>query len=473
MDFEIDAKIAEYEARGARQAMLGLTDIDGVLRGKYVGFDKLKSLFAKGGGFCGCVFGWDVDDQLYDGGAVTGWHSGFPDARYRLLSASERALPESGTPYFVGEFASDDANDHPVCPRTLLRRILARADGLGLTAKAGFEYELFVFDEDADSVRDKGFGNLQPLTPGNFGYSVLRAASNSEIFQALMDYCADFRMPLEGLHCETGPGVWEAALAVADGLEAADRAALFKTFSKAFFAKRGAMATFMAKWSMDYPGQSGHYHFSLLDSAGANVFADASTDVPDRARWALGGLVRYAGEFLPMLAPTINSYTRLVKGAWAPTAATWGSTIEPRRFGSFRGTTSRSTSRLGSAAPTATRTWLRRRPSGRPSWALNNGSNHPRPCPAMPTTWKTASRGNGGSRPRFGMRRIGSANPAWPGNCSANSSSTTMCPPGSGNPGSTNGTSTTGSSRATSRSSSVVSRKLTLVSRQPSNVASA
>ncbi|MYJ75243.1 MAG: glutamine synthetase [Gammaproteobacteria bacterium] len=324
MDFEIDAKIAEYEARGARQAMLGLTDIDGVLRGKYVGFDKLKSLFAKGGGFCDCVFGWDVDDQLYDGGAVTGWHSGFPDARYRLLSASERALPESGTPYFVGEFASDDANDHPVCPRTLLRRILARADGLGLTAKAGFEYELFVFDEDADSVRDKGFRNLQPLTPGNFGYSVLRAASNSEIFQALMDYCADFRMPLEGLHCETGPGVWEAALAVADGLEAADRAALFKTFSKAFFAKRGAMATFMAKWSMDYPGQSGHYHFSLLDSAGANVFADASTDVPDRARWALGGLVRYAGEFLPMLAPTINSFTRLVKGAWAPTAATWG-----------------------------------------------------------------------------------------------------------------------------------------------------
>lgn len=326
MDVEIDAKVAEYEARGAHQAMLGLADIDGVLRGKYVGLDKLKSLFAKGGGFCDCVFGWDVDDQLYDGGAVTGWHSGFPDARYRLLAASERALPESGTPYFVGEFASDDGNDHPVCPRTLLRRILERASRLGLAAKAGFEYELFVFDEDPDSVRDKGFRDLQPLTPGNFGYSVLRAASNSEIFQALMEYCADFRMPLEGLHCETGPGVWEAALAVADGLEAADRATLFKTFSKSFFAKRGAMATFMAKWSMDYPGQSGHYHFSLLDTDGANVFAsaDASPDIPDRARWALGGLIRYVPEFLPMLAPTVNSFTRLVKGAWAPTAATWG-----------------------------------------------------------------------------------------------------------------------------------------------------
>ena len=326
MDPEIDTRIAEYESLGARQAMLGLADIDGVLRGKFVGLDKLKSLFAKGGGFCDCVFGWDMDDQLYDGGAVTGWHSGFPDARYRLVAASERSVPESGTPYFIGEFAAADGGDHPVCPRTLLRGVLARAARLGLAAKAGFEYELFVFDEDPDSVRDKGYRDLQPLTPGNFGYSVLRAAANAEMFQALMDYCADFRMPLEGLHCETGPGVWEAALAVAEGLEAADRATLFKTFSKAFFTQRGAMATFMAKWSMDYPGQSGHYHFSLLDEDGANVFANAghTESIPDRARWALGGLIRYVPEFLPMLAPTVNSYTRLVKGAWAPTAATWG-----------------------------------------------------------------------------------------------------------------------------------------------------
>ena len=326
MDPEIDTRIAEYGSLGVRQAMLGLADIDGVLRGKFVGFDKLKSLFAKGGGFCDCVFGWDMDDQLYDGGAVTGWHSGFPDARFRLVASSERSVPESGTPYFIGEFAAADGGDHPVCPRTLLRGVLTRAARLGLAAKAGFEYELFVFDEDPDSVRDKGYRDLQPLTPGNFGYSVLRAAANAEIFQALMDYCADFRMPLEGLHCETGPGVWEAALAAAEGLEAADRATLFKTFSKAFFTQRGAMATFMAKWSMDYPGQSGHYHFSLLDEDGANVFANAghSGDIPDRARWALGGLIRYVPEFLPMLAPTVNSYTRLVKGAWAPTAATWG-----------------------------------------------------------------------------------------------------------------------------------------------------
>ena len=58
----------------------------------------------KGGGFCDCVFGWDVDDQLYDEGDYTGWHTGFPDAAYRLVVDSERWLTDEGCPYFVGEF---------------------------------------------------------------------------------------------------------------------------------------------------------------------------------------------------------------------------------------------------------------------------------------------------------------------------------------------------------------------------------
>ena len=318
------AKLEDYAERGVRQVLLGLADIDGVLRGKLVSLEKFAGLFTGGGGFCDCVFGWDMNDQLYDSapGDFTGWHTGFPDARYRLLTASERDLPD-GTPYFIAEFATEDGAEHPLCPRSLLRRVLARGRAqAGLSAKVGFEYELFVFNETPHSARAKGYRDLTPFSPGNFGYSVLRLGAHDSIFRAFMDYCANFRMDLEGLHCETGPGVWEAALEAAEGLEAADRATLFKTFGKTFFQKREAMATFMAKWSMDYPGQSGHCHFSLLDEDGGNAFAGEG--VPDRARWALGGLVRYIPQFLPMLAPTVNSFARLVKGAWAPTASTWG-----------------------------------------------------------------------------------------------------------------------------------------------------
>ena len=189
-----------------------------------------------------------------------------------------------------------------------------------------------MFAETPHSVRDKHYHGLRPLTPGAFGYSVLRASGQSDLFRGLMDYCEAIDTPLEGLHCETGPGVWEGALAPSVGLAPADRATLFKTFSKVFFTRHEAIATFMAKWSMDYPGQSGHFHFSLLDDDGGNAFASpgeapAATNaaaLPATLRHAIGGLTRYVPELLAMLAPTVNSYTRLVKGAWAPTAATWG-----------------------------------------------------------------------------------------------------------------------------------------------------
>ena len=92
------------------------------------------------------------------------------------------------------------------------------------------------------------------------------------------------RMPLEGLHTETGPGVLEAAITYSDALEGADRAALFKTFTKVLAERRGWMATFMAKWSRDWPGQSGHLHISLKDQKGRAVFHDAEAEAARHLR---------------------------------------------------------------------------------------------------------------------------------------------------------------------------------------------
>ncbi|HEY5680575.1 MAG TPA: glutamine synthetase family protein [Pseudomonadales bacterium] len=322
----LDQKLARYRERGVSRVKLGLTDVDGVIRGKYVSLSKFASLMEKGGGFCDCVFGWDVHDQLYDAGTYTGWHTGFPDAQYRLVADSERWLSEEGCPFFLGEFVAGDGGPHPLCPRTLLKTVLGRLGDRGLTLKSGFEYEFFVFAETPHSVRDKGYRNLRPLTPGNFGYSLLRASGEADKFSGLMDFSQALDCDLEGLHCETGPGVWEAALQTALGEEAADRANIFKTFAKVYFNRLDCMASFMAKWSMDYPGQSGHFHLSLLDADGRNVFFDDGqpSGMSDLQRQAVAGLERYLPEYLALIAPTINSYTRLVKGAWAPTASTWG-----------------------------------------------------------------------------------------------------------------------------------------------------
>ncbi|MBT5463366.1 MAG: glutamine synthetase, partial [Gammaproteobacteria bacterium] len=254
-----------YRSEGIRRVKLVFTDIDGVMRGKYISLDKFSGVAEGVSGFCDCVLGWDVNDQLYDNAEFTGWHTAFPDALYRIDLNTERRLKEEGDiPLFLAEFVSEDDRPHPICPRSRLQSVIAKANALGFQSHMAFEYEFFVFKETAQSAADKGYRNLIPLTPGNFGYSALRTFTLSDLFNELMDYCEDHDLPLESVHCETGPGVWEAAIAVDDCLKAADKAALFKTLVKAFFQKRGMIATFMAKWSMDYPGQSGHLHQSLV-----------------------------------------------------------------------------------------------------------------------------------------------------------------------------------------------------------------
>src|SRR5207244_2621335 len=189
-----------------------------------------------------------------------------------------------------------------------------KADEMGFSVASAFEYEFFVFDETPESVREKGYRNLKPLTPGYFGYSVLRSSVHADLYEELLETCRDMDMPLEGLHTETGPGVLEAAIAVDEALAAADKAILFKTFIKVLAQRRGLMATFMAKWSRDWPGQSGHLHVSLKDRDGSPVFYDESKPhhMADAMRWFIGGQQALLPELLAMVAATVNSYTRLI-----------------------------------------------------------------------------------------------------------------------------------------------------------------
>ena len=138
-------------------------------------------------------------------------------------------------------------------------------------------------------------------------------------------------MPPDG-HGARGPAhgdrPWaclEVAITV-DALRAADKAILFKTFTKVFAQRRGLMATFMAKRSNDWPGQSGHIHVSLRDRAGKPVFHDAGAEgtMSTAMRQFVGGQQRLMPAWLAMVSSTVNSYSRLVPGFWAPTSATWG-----------------------------------------------------------------------------------------------------------------------------------------------------
>ena len=152
----------------------------------------------------------------------------------------------------------------------------------------------------------------------------LRSSQNSDYFNDLFDLPKDFGVPLEGLHTETGPGVYEAAITYSDALEAADRAVLFKSGVKEIAHRHGIIPSFMAKFNETLPGCSGHVHQSLWDG-NKNVFYDekAKTRISKTMESYMAGQLLCLPYILPMLAPTINSYKRLVVGAWAPTTLTW------------------------------------------------------------------------------------------------------------------------------------------------------
>lgn len=315
------------EERGLSHVKVGLFDNDGVMRGKYMDKDKFFSSLEGGFAFCNVVLGWDSNDQLYEnvGVTYTGWHTGYPDAAVKILPASCRDIPfEPGMLLFLCEFDGDAAQ---LCPRNLLSRVLQKADNLGFDVYAAFEYEFFMFNETPQSARAKNYRNLEPITPGMFGYSMLRNTVHAELYHELIELSEQMDFPIEGLHTETGPGVLEAALSVDSALAAADKAALFKTFTKVWAQRKDMMATFMAKWSNDYPGQSGHIHLSLRHKDGSgSAFYDPEQPMgmSKIQRHFLAGQQKLMPELLVMMAPTVNSYSRLIPGFWAPTEATWG-----------------------------------------------------------------------------------------------------------------------------------------------------
>ena len=312
------------EQRGLTHVKVGLFDVDGVMRGKYMSKAKFFSSLDNGFAFCDVVLGWDSKDQLYDNVAYTGWHSGYPDAPVKIIPDSCRSVPFEGDMLlFIADFSG---SAELICPRGVLGRVIERAKKLGFDVNAAFEYEFFMFNETPDSVRAKGYKNLTPITPDFFGYSMLRNSVHADIYQQILTLSEEMDFPIEGLHTETGPGVLEAALTYDNASDAADKAALFKTFIKVWAQRNDMMATFMAKWSKDLPGQSGHIHISLTDSEGNSAFHDANKEynISDIQRHFLAGQQRLMPEILAMVAPTVNSYSRMVPGLWAPLDATWG-----------------------------------------------------------------------------------------------------------------------------------------------------
>eukprot|EP01036_Dinobryon_divergens_P004809 gene4809-6378_t len=100
--------VAYVRERNLPEIKVGVFDVDGIFRGKYMAREKFESALEKGFGFCNVVLGWDSNDQLYDNVTVSGWHNGYKDVDVRFVPDTMRLIPfEGDIPLFIGEFAGE------------------------------------------------------------------------------------------------------------------------------------------------------------------------------------------------------------------------------------------------------------------------------------------------------------------------------------------------------------------------------
>ncbi|KAG0338152.1 hypothetical protein BG004_007340 [Podila humilis] len=334
-------------------------DLDGILRGKVMARTKFLSILESGFGFCSVIFGWDMHDKTYaEELSVSNAANGYGDIIAIPDLTTYRRIPwENNIPFFLLSFY-DPSTREPlaVCPRGVLKTMTDKLATFGWEAMCGVEFEFFNFRETPDTLAVKGHTAPQALTPGMFGYSLLRPSLHQDYFYDIFDQCKEFGINIESLHTETGPGVYEAALSYDTATHMADMANLFKLSVKQLGIQRGIMPTFMAKPYGDQPGCSGHIHFSLRDIATkANIFAAATGVAASAAaeqeqerqeqnddwesvkgvesmsqvmKWFVAGLLTGLPSIMAILAPNINSYMRLVENYWAPITVSWG--IESR-----------------------------------------------------------------------------------------------------------------------------------------------
>lgn len=303
-------------------------DMQGRLYGKRLSARMFVSDFSGGVHACSCNFGWDMDQILIPGLDFTGWHTGYQDMK---------AVPDFNTlrmyPWFektaivICDSCDDKGKPLAIAPRTILRRQQEKAHKMGYKPFMASELEFFLFKENIDSSRDKGYAGLEPLSKYYSDYSVFRSSMDEWILGPIRRHLDAMGLEVESTKGEWGFGQAEIGIKYSEALEMGDRHMLVKQGVKEIAALNGIQATFMAKYKTEDSGSGLHIHVSLWDKAGKKTaFWDPKKkhNMSDTMRHFLGGMTQLTKDVQYFYAPLINSYKRYSPKSFAPYNIGWG-----------------------------------------------------------------------------------------------------------------------------------------------------
>ena len=309
----------DLEQKGVRYALASFVDLHGMSKAKAVPLAHLGQM-ARG-------------SELFTGAALDGVPQEVSDDEVATMPdpASLTVLPWQQE---VAWFASDlhlRGEPFEACSRNVLHRVRAEAAAMGYRFNLGIETEFFV-------LKRNGAGELVPFSERDTldkpAYDVRGLLDNLPWLDELVQAMNDLGWGVYSFDHEDGPGQFETDFDYAEVLTMADRLTFFKLMAKEIAHRHGLIATFMPKPFGDRTGSGAHYNMSLADLAsGENLFVDPEGKPAAVSRLAehfIAGILRHAAAICAVIAPTVNSYKRLVaQGSmsgftWAPVFVCYG-----------------------------------------------------------------------------------------------------------------------------------------------------
>jgi len=204
-------------------------------------------------------------------------------------------------------------------PRGTLKQMLAKVAERGWTYNVGPEPEFFLFKRN-------GGESVHPVPHDIGGYFDFSADDEAvRVRTELMDALSTMGLEVEVGHHEVARGQHEIDFRFDDALRTADKVLTLKYTVKAIAAQHGLVASFMPKPIFGINGSGMHCHQSLFDKKGDNLFFDPKDDhhLSKLAYSFIAGQLTHARALAAVVAPTINSYKRLVPGYEAPVYVGW------------------------------------------------------------------------------------------------------------------------------------------------------
>ena len=296
---------------GVKFVSLQFTDILGTIKSVTIPVGRLEEALERG--------------IWFDGSSIEGFaricesdmvlH---PDPNtYRVLpwEAEERRRAR-----IICDVYKPDGTPFPGDPRYILRRAVAEAEKMGYVYNIGPEVEFFLFRKN----------NGMPLHPvphdvgGYFDFSPrdLAAHVREDITKAL----ESLGIEVEMAHHEVAMAQHEIDFRYADALTSADNTITLRYTVKAIAATYDLYASFMPKPVLGINGSGMHTHQSLFTLDGRNAFYDPDDPykLSQEAYHFMAGQLTHARALAAVVAPTVNSYKRLVPGYEAPVYICWG-----------------------------------------------------------------------------------------------------------------------------------------------------